>query len=340
MRVIHWIGEISRQYDELFFVLKNKGKTLTASWNHYLVFFAFLCVQATCCLANGAAIGVLYPQMREPYSKVFDTIITGIEQEIGAAIDRYRIGNQLSVATLETKIQQQQNKLLLALGVRGVKVAQQLSNEVPVVVGAVSPSSFHMEGIKWSGISLLPDPEIMLTRLSGFVPRIKIVSVVYNPDNNQFLIDKTIAAGKSMGITIDARPAHDIRDAALIYKNLFQAIDHRSNAIWLVQDAATLDKDVVLPLVLEEAWNRNLVTFSNHLIHAKRGALFSMYPNNLQMGKELAKLAESVLAKPGAVGINVLKSLNIAVNTRTAKHLGIKFTMRQEKSFDLVFPQE
>lgn len=314
---------------------------MKATWKYFVSCCCILCLQTAWGLANGATVGVVYPELREPYSKIFDTIMDGIEQQMGEKIDRYGVAKQYDIEVLDKKIRNRGNKLLVALGGRGVKVVEQLpNNPLPVVVGAVLPSSVTPNPMGRSGISLVPDPQLLFMKLKSFVPGIKTVSVVYNPDNNRFLIETAIQSGNDLGILVDARAANDLRDAALIYRELLETIDHKTNAIWLIQDASTLDSNVILPLILQQAWNRDLVVFSNNLVLAKRGALFSMYPDNLNMGKELAKLAQSILSNSNALGIRVLRALKIAVNIRTAKHLNINFTLQQEKSFDLVFPRQ
>ena len=290
-------------------------------------------------VSNAATIGVLYPEVPEPYSKVFDAIILGIEEEMGNNIDRYPLEEKFNLSAIEARIKKQQNKVILALGMRSVKVVNQLSSDLPIVFGAVLPSSVAAENRAWSGIFLVPDPDLIFEQLQLFAPTIRKVSVVYNPVYNKFLIEKAHKYSKDRGITLDARPVDDIREAALVYKSLLEEVETETDAIWLLRDPTSLDADVILPLILQEAWNRAVVTFSNQLVYTKRGVLFSLYPDNLQMGKALAKLAESALSRTNPPGFLTLRTLKIAVNMRTAKHLGIKFTRIQEKKFDLVFPR-
>jgi len=286
----------------------------------------------------GAEVGVLYPALREPYNKIFDTIIEGVEQQIGQTVNRYALTKVYNATELGRRIKKQ-NKVILALGVRGLKAAEKINPDLPVVVGAVFPSASQSAKINHSGITLVPDPELLFRQLKAIAPRIRTVSVVYNPHINQSLIDRARRAAERLGLTLEAKPADDIRSAALTYKQILDAMNSRDNAIWLLQDA-TVDSDTILPLLLEEAWKRSLIVFSSSLIHAKRGVLFSMYPNNLEMGRELGRLAKAALRNSSSSdpGISVLKALKVAVNLRTAKHLGINFSKRDEQSFDLIFP--
>lgn len=305
-----------------------------------LIFLLLMLVYSVSGVAGAATVGVLYPELREPYSKIFDTIMRGIEQEMGTDVDRYELRDDYDLSAIETRIQRQQNRLILALGMRSVRAATQFSSDLPIVVGAVLPSSVDTDNTAWSGICLVPDPDLIFKQLTSFAPNITRVFVVYNPAYNRFVIDKALESSIGRGITLDARPVADIREAALVYRSLLEEVENDTDAIWLLRDPTSLDTDVILPLVLQEAWKRAVVTFSNHLIHTKRGALFSLYPDNLNMGRALARLATSVLSQPNPPGFLTIKTLKIAVNMRTAKHLGIKFSRGQEKSFDLVFPRQ
>lgn len=297
-------------------------------------FFLFLLSSA-----GSAEVGVLYPALREPYNKVFDTIIEGVEQQIGRTVDRYALNKDYDATELGRRIKKQ-NRVILALGVRGLKAAEKINPDIPVVVGAVFPSASQSANINHSGITLVPDPELLFIQLKAIAPWIRTVSVVYNPRINRSLIDRAERTAKRLGLTLEAKPADDIRSAALTYKQILDTMNSRDNAIWLLQDATTVDSDTIVPLLLEEAWTRNLIVFSSNLVHAKRGALFSMYPNNLDMGRELGRLAQAALrnSSPSNPVIAVLRALKVAVNLRTANHLGINFSKRDEQSFDLIFP--
>ena len=289
--------------------------------------------------ANGAALGVVYPEVREPYKKIFETIIGGIEYETGSKIDQYTFNPALGGTNLEAKISKNDNQVILALGLGGMNAVSQLDLGIPIIIGAILSSSVEGFDSIAGGISLMPDPGVLFEKLKLLVPTITTISVIYNPDINQALIDQAINSARNLNLTLDAHVATDIRQAALIYKELAENIDSRTNAIWLLQDSTTIDSDSVLPSLLEQAWKRRLIVFSSKLVHVKRGALFSMYPDNFKMGRELGKLATAVTEDSIPSAIYTLRALKIAVNMRTAKHLGIDFSSRDERSFDLVFPR-
>ncbi len=289
--------------------------------------------------ASGAALGVIYPEVRDPYKKIFKTIIGGIEHETGSKVDHYVLGKHVDSVEIQSNIIENQNKVILALGLGGLKTVSQMKLDIPVVIGAILPSSVNTSDLIAGGINLMPDPAIIFEKLKMLAPAIKTVSVIYNPNVNQLLIDRAKKSVQTMNLVLDSRSATNLREAALIYRDLVEGVDNLTNAIWLLQDATIFDSNSILPSILEQAWKRRLIVFSSKLVHAKRGALFSVYPDNFKMGRELGKLAKTVAADSISSNMFNLRSLKLAVNMRTARHLGIDFSSRDARSFDLVFPR-
>jgi putative ABC transport system substrate-binding protein len=93
-------------------------------------------------------------------------------------------------------------------------------------------------------------------------------------------------------------------------------------------------------MVLRESWSQSLVVFSSNAMHVRRGVLFSLYPDNIEIGRFLAGVALASLQPNGqpARGIQALKQVLTAVNTRTAEHLGVDLRASPQR-INLVFPE-
>ena len=102
----------------------------------------------------------------------------------------------------------------------------------------------------------------------------------------------------------------------------------------------TVEDSSILPLVLQESWNSNIAVFSSNFGYVRRGVLFSLYPDNAGLGKSLAGLAQDILVTGdyGKHGLMPLRDVQSAVNSRTAKHLGINPNRLQ--SFNKIFPEQ
>jgi putative ABC transport system substrate-binding protein len=186
-------------------------------------------------------------------------------------------------------------------------------------------------------ISLAPDPALLFGRLKSLQPGIRRVTVVYSPAANEWLIRLARIAAKAHDIELNALPADDLKTALKQYMEFFAA-SNKGDALWLPQDGTTVEESAVVPLVLKESWNRGIPLFSSSLAHVRRGALFALYPNNIELGKDLANFALGYLgsgARPSK-GLLPLRGVMAAVNARTASHLGISLN---QHSFDLLLPE-
>lgn len=287
---------------------------------------------------SGANIAVLYPDIGEPYRSVFTKIIEGIEDKTKVRVASYAIGSNQNAAELNAELKRQNVRVVIALGKNGLKAAHAIdhSNINIVAGGVLAVPENEARGIAVH--SLAPDPELLFSRLKVLVPQAKRVHVVYDPHQNAWLVALARPAAKALGLELVLHEAADLKTAIQQYQAIFANAEAR-DALWLPQDSTTVEESTVLPLVLQEAWNRNVTVFSSSLAHVKRGILFSLYPNNLELGRNLANSALGQLASntEPAPGVTPLKDVLLAVNLRTASHLGLNINNKQ--GFDLVFPE-
>lgn len=285
--------------------------------------------------AEPGSIAVLYPDLEEPYRSIFTKIIEGIEAQVGAPVASYAVGGVHSAQDIMAQLKRQDIKVVIALGRQGVKAASTLDQDVGVVAGGVvSPPTG--DGRSFPVVSLAPDPKMLFERLKHFMPDVRRVIVVYDPKQNAWLVRLARDAARAQGLELQAIEASDLKNAVRVYQEVLASADPKKDALWLPQDSTTVEDSSVLPLILESAWNRNLAVFSSNVTHVKRGALFSLYPNNMALGRQLASSAMSLPGGNAALVVPMKDAL-LAVNTRTASHLGLQLSSRQQ-AFDLVFP--
>jgi putative ABC transport system substrate-binding protein len=285
-------------------------------------------------------IVVLYPDIGEPYRSVFAKIIEGIEDRAKGRTVSYAVGANQNAAELVDELRRQGVRVVIALGRNGLKAATGLDRDIGIVAGAVvSAPEADMRGMTVH--SLAPDPMLLFDRLRAMMPGARRVFVVYDPRQNAWLLRLAREAARVNGLELVAQEAPDLKTAMRLYQEIVANADPRRDALWLPQDSVTVEESAVLPVVLQEAWNRGLAVFSSSVAHVKRGALFSLYPNNVELGRSLAGTAINQLTGNSgpARGVTPLKDVLMAVNVRTASHLGLGVSHRQ-LSFDMVFPEQ
>lgn len=285
-------------------------------------------------------LGVIYPDIREPYRTIFTEILQGIRQSAPGDVKTLQLGPDASTGRVSAWVAGNQVEALIALGRNGFHLGEDMHRRVPVVFGAVLIPP-DRDGGKITGISLVPAPAALFARLQELSPHTRRVFVVYDPGNNASLIALARRAAARWNLRLIAVPAEDTRTAVREYRKILNTRAHAGDAIWLPQDSVTVNDQVVLPMILETAWENELVVFSSNPSYVQRGVLFSLYPDNQKMGQELARLALARARDPGKsslAGMRPLTALRVAVNTRTADHLQLNLSRREISRFDLVFP--
>jgi len=293
-------------------------------------------------VAQAAGIGniaVIYPDIGEPYLSVFKQIIGGIEDRAKGRVSSYAVGANSNVGELNDSLRRSDTKVVIALGRQGVKAASGLSGDIDVVVGGVlTPPESGARTLQVNTLS--PDPALLFSRLKGMMPKARRIFTVYDPRQNEWLIELAKEGARTHGLELVTYPAQDLRSAMRAYQEIISTADSAHDALWLPQDSTTVEESSVLPLVLQESWAGNLAVFSSSFSHVKRGVLFSLYPDNVELGRHLAGDALGILASGnrGESEMSPLREVLMAVNLRTAKHLGVGTSRLQ--SFDMAFPEQ
>lgn len=284
-------------------------------------------------------IAVIYPDIGEPYRSVFTQIVGGIEDRAGRRVTNIAVGANVDTGELNNSLRRQDTRVVIALGRQGVKVATALDSNIRVVVGAVLTAPEN-EVRDHPVNSLSPDPALLFSRLKSLMPKARRVFTVYDPRQNAWMMRLAKEAARAQGLEFTAYEAQDLRSATLAYQKILASADSSQDALWLPHDSTTVEEGSVLPLVLEGSWARNLAVFSSNFGHVRRGVLFSLYPNNVELGHHLAGSALAFMASSDneVSGMFPLREVLMAINLRTAQHLGINTSRPQ--SYDMTFPAQ
>lgn len=286
---------------------------------------------------------MLYPEIREPFRGIFTTIASGVGESVSGNVLVRSIRNDDSTEEVREWLSDNAIDVVVALGSRGHMLADEISISVPVVIGGVHMTPELIETGSY-GISLNPDPGIMLQRLRSIAPDVRKVTIIYHRERDLWMVERAILVASDLGITINPIPVDSLQDAANQYRKVLRSQRSNTEALWLSQDSSVLDEQALLPMILKEAWDRKLIVFSSNPAHVRRGVLFALFPDNQAMGRSLGNMAASLHAsrdvrdngQPG--GLQALSDLQTAFNIRTAGRLGIRYTRDSLNEYDLIFP--
>ncbi|XVJ69833.1 MAG: hypothetical protein HEQ39_09390 [Rhizobacter sp.] len=281
-------------------------------------------------------VAVLFPDVDEPFRSVFSQIVEGVEDRLPGRVVRIALTARRSSVELMDDLLRRDIRLVIALGRQGLNMAVQLDERLPLVLGGLlgvpetSPRVFAVH-------SLAPYPGVIFSNWRQLMPTAQRVNVVFDPRQNAWLIKLARDAARQLGLELNAQEALDLTTSLREHEQVLAGMDPKRDALWLAQDPTTVEDNAVLPLVLNEAWKRQLVLLSSSLAHVKRGVLMAPFPDNRRMGRALAESALRQMAGGKAFdGVLALRELRSAVNSRTASHLGLDISLGR---FDLVLPE-
>ena len=288
---------------------------------------------------NASIVAVLYPQMEQPYKTVFDNILNGIISEID--VQRIPLGKNSSVESVKGILNEKNIENVIVLGRQALTIARELDDSISIIAGAILASS-KGEKSNISTISMVPDPALLLKTLKNINPNIERIHVLYNSIDGANQINQAKKAAGDLKLTVSVKKVQNHKDLLVTYKEIVDVMPNGDNeAIWVLYDSH-LNHDEIFNYLLDEAWKKRITIFSSNGSHVERGALFSLFPDNYSMGRQIGiAMKKRVL---GDLSINsyskFFKVFKIAVNLRAAEHLGIDFSKKQLESFGLLFPAE
>ncbi|EWH11176.1 hypothetical protein DS2_04945 [Catenovulum agarivorans DS-2] len=283
-----------------------------------------------CGYAVAAPVAVLYPDVREPYLSIFEQIRAGVKEQTNADIQGYVIGEDLDISSIEKQLAGDAITQLVLLGSRGYRLADKFTANYSIVIGAypTTPGAH-------SGVSMMTDPITVVKKLRMVAPSVQKLHLIVS-QQNAWIAKLTERALKQAGIAANIQIVKDLKQAVQTYAKLVEGRLNQRDAIWLPIDTVAMHEKVVLPLVLKASWDKRFIVLSSIPSHAKRGALFSFYPNHFQLGKQLANMLQNMTENPQVLP---MKHILLAVNLRTAKHLGISYTNQEKEQFNIVLPE-
>lgn len=285
------------------------------------------------------SLAVLYPNIGEPFRQVFATILESIREQLKSTVPAFAVAGDGLEPAQSDELARRDPRVIIALGRSGLKAARSLNTSAAVVAGCVLgvPES---QAQALTVHSLAPDPALVFAGLRRLVPAARRIFVVIDPQQNAWLLRLGQEAARALGLELVAHEAGDLMQATRAYKDLLATIEPKRDALWLPQDSTTVEEATLLPLVLEQSWQRGFALVSSNALHVKRGALFALYPDNPALGRSLAVSAVETLANPRRAphGLLPLRDVLAAANQRTAAHLGIALNPRAHR-IDKLYPE-
>lgn len=270
---------------------------------------------------------ILYPQVKEPYAKIYQDTLDGIGRV-------YRDKPTILVINPGEHINPSAvvgPTVIVALGNDAARALGAVEPQVPVITTDNQDISFKVR----RQLAYYPDPDTLLDNLRRYQPEIRTLLMVAESDTDPYQqrVRESLARD---GLGLKVCVAQNLTESARCYRELLDAATAR-DAIWILHGGRLLEP-ALLTNILATAWERQLTVLSSNPDHVRRGALLSLYPDNISAGRQLGAMIAACLA-PGSCThseVSYLRVMGIAFNERTSRHLGLNVSPEARTGADLL----
>jgi putative ABC transport system substrate-binding protein len=229
---------------------------------------------------------------------------------------------------LAREVVEQGPRIILVTTIAAARAAQRATTTIPIVmttinnpVGAGLIVSLARPGGNTTGIANLTEdltPKV-LDILRAVIPKASVIAILFNPANpsNRVMLEK-IRKGSGVGATIHS---FEFKPGAL--DSTFDEVARkRPDALLVINDAAIIDERVQVATL---AIHPRIPAFSSIPELTDSGGLAGYGPPRLELYRRSANYVKKILdgAKPADLPVEQPTRVELSINLRTAKRLGI-----------------
>jgi len=245
-------------------------------------------------------------------------------------------GNPSTAAQIAKKFAGETPDAIVAISTPSAQTAIAAAPKLPVVfsgvtdpLGAKLVSNLQSPGGLVTGISDLAPIFKHLELIRQITPTVKRVGVLYNSGESNSVTQIKILkeAAANQGLTIVEVTVTNSSEVATAAKSLVGKVD----SIYIPTDNTIVS---ALEAVLQVGIVNQLPVYAGDTDSVDRGAIATLGFNYKDVGKQTGKLVVRILKgeKPGAIAVETPSQLNLVINPKAAKQMGVVIPDRILKS--------
>ena len=227
-------------------------------------------------------------------------------------------GDKKKAIQLAQEIDQQNTALIYCLGVMACQSVQQLDQPRPVVASLVLTAESIAQLAQGTGVFLNYLPETQLQWHKKLFPQLRRIGVIYNPEQNQKLIDEAAVIAGKLGLELITATIDSPKEIPSALKYLLRDVD----VLWAVPDKTALTPQTVKQVLLTSFRNR-IPVIGISAPWVKSGALYALDWDYTDIGAQNAAMALHAIQGTPVSMIPAVEPRSVAytLNLKTAEHM-------------------
>ncbi len=279
--------------------------------------------------AEARTVYILLSRALKPYGQAIDGFKEGIrrlgydvkyfESDIGKTPGRE--------ADIVRKINGSGPDIVLAVGTEAAFLAKDSIEDIPVLFTMVLDplesgivDSTERPGENITGVSLDIPIDEQFDILKRVLPGVRKIGILYDADTKRKIArEANIAAGRK-GLTVIARGIGSMTEISSSLDEVLAGAD----CLWAGVDPMVYNSSTASQIILTTIRKKvPFMAFSANFV--KAGALMAMECDYFDVGKQTAEIAAGIFKgrKPSSIPVGSPKTTVLAVNTGTARNIGV-----------------
>lgn len=293
----------------------------------------FLWLLALQCV-SGEEVGVVYPDLREPYAEVIREMLRGIRDGLDARTANLKIGKKTSERNIQQWVNSKNITTLVSLG----NASESLTNSISInrVIGATKSgpnSSINYDGM----VSMLPAPESVFEKAERLFKGVAQMHVIYR-EGDEWYIDMIRTAAEKRNVKIFMHMVSGMDDMNRKLNLIDRENSKGAKGAWIISSGLNITNDRKSMQFVNGCLDKNIFLISNQAADVYSGVLMATLPDPYETGVQLGEMAKKVNGDRAAKRFETSATVNTVVNTDTALGLNIRFSRLQRKMIDIEVP--
>jgi putative ABC transport system substrate-binding protein len=263
-----------------------------------------------------------------PYEEAFK----GVQSVCKHKIKRLVISEQGGTDVVK-KIGKIRPDMVIAIGMDALLKVRSIQNIPVLYLMVLNPQSILFGQKNITGVSMNIPQEKQLLTLMEFLPDIKRIGLLYDPDKTGYLVKRAQDAAGKIGIILTAKDTHSPKDVPRLIEGMKGKID----AFWMLPDMTVITPETIEFILLFSFENRiPIVTFSKKYVEL--GALISIDIDAFDIGRQAGEMAKKILAGREVSNVRHVdaRKASITINLKIARKLGIHINEKALKKARII----
>jgi len=224
------------------------------------------------------------------------------------------------------QINQTRPDLVLAVGAKALVAINQAKIKQPVVFCmAMKPSSYDLQEINVTGISLTISPDEQFNILTSLSPKVKRAGVLLWKTTPPELLQTVVELARNQQVEIVPIELEGEKEIPQKLRAVIGKID----ALWMLDDAYIHSKET-LDFVVAITVKNNVPFMAISEVFVREGAMISLSPSYFDNGKQTAKLVRKIFEQnlqPKDIPISYHENPDLVINTSTVRKIGVNIPL-------------